>query len=125
VKLSRRCRLICSALDLSAEDETRRRSPAAPKALGQLPAGLRRTLAWDQRNELAMHQSVTAETGTEVFFCDAHSPCQRGSNENMNGLLRDYFPKGMDLARVADELAQIAALPAQGQHHDEVPRLRH
>ena len=59
-----------------------------------------------------MHQAITAATGTGVYFCDAHSPWQRGSNENMNGLLRDYFPKATDLsditpadiARVADEV---------------------
>jgi transposase, IS30 family len=61
-------------------------------ALEQLPAQLRRTLTWDQGKELAMHQQISKQTGTRVFFCDAHSPWQRGSNENMNGLLRDYFP---------------------------------
>lgn len=55
-----------------------------------------------------MHQAITAETGAAVFFCDAHSPWQRGSNENMNGLLRDYFPKGTDLADVTPaELARV------------------
>lgn len=69
--------------------------------LGRLPAGLRRTLTWDQGKELALHQEIAEQTGTRVFFCDAHSPWQRGSNENLNGLLRDYFPKGMDLEIVA------------------------
>jgi IS30 family transposase len=78
-------------------------------ALGQLPAQLRRTLTWDQGKELAMHQQISEQTGTRVFFCDAHSPWQRGSNENMNGLLRDYFPKGTDLRQVAsEELTRVA-----------------
>ena len=78
--------------------------------LGRLPAGLRRTLTWDQGKELALHQEIAEQTGTKVFFCDAHSPWQRGSNENMNGLLRDYFPKGMDLREVSpEELARVAA----------------
>jgi transposase, IS30 family len=78
--------------------------------LQSVPAGLRRTLTWDQGKELAHHQQITAATGASVFFCDAHSPWQRGSNENMNGLLRDYFPKGTDLsAHAAEEIAQIAA----------------
>ena len=81
-------------------------------ALGALAPHLRRTLTWDQGKELALHQQITSRIGTRVFFCDAHSSWQRGSNENTNGLLRDYFPKGIDLAhfspeelqRVADEL---------------------
>jgi transposase, IS30 family len=78
-------------------------------ALARLPAELRRTLTWDQGKELALHQRITAQTGTRVFFCDAHSPWQRGSNENMNGLLRDYFPKGSDLRQVtAEQLARVA-----------------
>ena len=81
-------------------------------ALGALAPHLRRTLTWDQGKELALHQQITAATETRVFFCDAHARRQRGSNENTNGLLRDYFPKGTDLSthspkglqRVADEL---------------------
>jgi len=78
-------------------------------ALGRLPANLRRTLTWDQGKELSLHQQLAEQIGIKVFFCDAHSPWQRGSNENMNGLLRDYFPKGMDLSQVTpDELARVA-----------------
>jgi IS30 family transposase len=77
--------------------------------LGRLPADLRRTLTWDQGKELALHQLIAEQIGAKVFFCDAHSPWQRGTNENMNGLLRDYFPKGMDLRDVSpEELARVA-----------------
>ena len=79
------------------------------EALGARAPHLRRTLTWDQGKELALHQQITARTGTRVFFCDAHSPWQRGSNENTNGLLRDYFPKGTDLAKISpDELQRVA-----------------
>src|SRR4051812_33537460 len=83
---------------------------AITAALADLPTGLRRTLTWDQGKELAMHQQITVSTGAGVFFCDAHSPWQRASNENMNGLLRDYFPKGTDLSvHTAAEIARVAA----------------
>ena len=79
------------------------------EALGALGPHLRRTLTWDQGKELSLHQQITARTGTRVFFCDAHSPWQRGSNENTNGLLRDYFAKGTDLATVSpEELRRVA-----------------
>jgi IS30 family transposase len=82
---------------------------AVSSTFGGLPEGLARTLTWDQGKELAHHQQITASTGTQVFFCDAHSPWQRASNENMNGLLRDYFPKGTDLSvHSAEELTRVA-----------------
>ena len=83
---------------------------AISAAFGNLPSGLRRTLTWDQGKELALHQQITASTGTRVFFCDAHAPWQRGSNENMNGLLRDYFAKGTDLSAHTPEDVQRVAL---------------
>ena len=65
--------------------------------LGDLPPVLRRSITWDQGTEMARHVRITETLGAPVYFCDSRSPWQRGSNENTNGLLRDYFPKGTDL----------------------------
>jgi len=83
---------------------------AIADAILTLPEQLRRSLTWDQGAEMAQHPQLRINTGLRVYFCDPQSPWQRGTNENTNGLLRQYFPRGTDLARhSAEDLAAIAA----------------
>jgi IS30 family transposase len=82
---------------------------ALTKKIQALPKELRRSLTWDQGSELSGHAQFRIDTGVEVFFCDPASPWQRGSNENTNGLLRQYFPKGTDLSQHSEaELDRVA-----------------
>lgn len=71
---------------------------ALSKQICKLPAELRQTLTWDRGMELAQHKDFSIATNVQVYFCDPSSPWQRGSNENTNGLLRQYFPKSTDLS---------------------------
>jgi IS30 family transposase len=113
----------CSAIATLVERKTRltllvsmREGYSAPQlgdalisTFGQLPAPLRRTLTWDQGNEMFHHERIELATGLKVYFADPHSPWQRGTNENTNGLLRQYFPKGTDLRVVTDQrLREVA-----------------
>lgn len=88
---------------------------ALVNTIGRLPAEVRRSLTWDQGKEMADHVRFTIDSGVIVYFCDPHSPWQRGSNENTNGLLRQYFPKSTDLSGVTQQQLDAVAAELNGR----------
>ena len=89
----------CLLLHLPGRRDAATVATAMIGAMSELPAHLWRSLTWDQGSEMGRHAQITLATGLDIYFCDPHSPWQRGSNENTNGLLRQYFPKGTVLSR--------------------------
>ena len=83
---------------------------ALAKHIGKLPEELRRSLTWDQGKEMHAHKRFTVATKVQVYFCDPRSPWQRSSNENTNGLLRQYFPRGTDFSRISQSYLNAIAL---------------
>ena len=101
----------CQLVALPEGTEAERVCEALAQSITTLPAQLRRSLTWDQGHEMSHHRRFSVKTGVDVYFCDPRSPWQRGSNENTNGLLRQYFPKGQSLAGITQErLDEVAEL---------------
>ncbi len=94
-------------------------APALTRKVRTLPDALRRSLTWDQGPEMRDWKHVHLDAGIEVYFCDPHAPWQRGSNENTNGLLRQYYPKGFDFSTVTE-----AELDAVADELNQRPRKR-
>lgn len=94
--VERQTRIVRLVRVTHADSDTLR--DALIERMSDLPSHLLRSITWDQGTEMARHTAITDALGVPVYFCDSHSPWQRGSNENTNGLLRDYFPKGTDLS---------------------------
>ena len=91
------------------------------KHIRKLPKELRRSLAWDQSKEMSGHKRFTVATNVQVYFCDPRSPWQRGSNENTNGLLRQYFPRGTDLKPTSTR-SPCGSINARKKHWDSKPQ---
>lgn len=83
---------------------------AIAQKIATLPEQLRKSLTWDQGAELAEHVRLRVDSGLQIYFCDPRSPWQRGTNENTNGLLRQYFPKGTDLSRYSRRSLDAVAI---------------
>jgi IS30 family transposase len=91
-------------------NETKTVITALTRRIRKLPKQLRRSLTWDRGKEMASHKDFSLATDAKVYFCDPHSPWQRGSNENTNGLLRQYFPKKTDLSEYSQAYLDSIAL---------------
>jgi len=97
-------------------------APALTRKVQTLPEALRRSLTWDRGPEMRDWRRVHIDAGIEVFFCDPHAPWQRGSNENTNGLLRQYFPKGTDFGAIGE--AQLDAVADELNDPPQAARFR-